>query len=163
MKRLVPHPLLALMLLAVWLLLNETLGASHVIVGVLLALVASHAFARLGPHAHPRRGRVGAIVRLLVTLIMDVVQSNIAVARIVLGRQSSGRRAGFLPIPLETRHSGALAALSIIVTATPGTCWAGYDAEQNILTLHVLNLDDEEAFIRVFKKRYEKTLQEIFE
>ena len=163
MKRLVPHPLLALSLLAFLLLLNETLDASHVILGALLALVASRAYARLGPHAHARRGRLGAIVRLLATVIVDVVQSNIAVARIVLARRHSSRRAGFVPIPLEMRHSGALAALAVIVTATPGTCWAGYDAEQHVLTLHVLDLNDEAAFVRVFKARYDQKLQEIFE
>jgi multicomponent K+:H+ antiporter subunit E len=163
MKRLVPHPLLASLLLAVWLLLNETLDPSHVLLGAMLALVASRAYARLGPHPLARKGRPGAIVRLFVMVTMDIVRSNIAVARIVLGWRNSTRRAGFLPIPLETRHSGALATLAIIVTATPGTCWAGYDAEQGVLTLHVLDLDDEEGFIRVFKTRYEQTLQVIYE
>lgn len=163
MKRLVPHPWLALSLLAAFLLLSETLGPGHIILGVLLAVVASAAYARLGPHATPRKGRPGAIVRLFLNVIVDVVRSNIAVARIVLGRRDPSRRAGFLPIPLETRHSGALAALAIIVTATPGTCWAGYDAGQSVLTLHVLDLPDEERFIRDFQTRYVQKLKEIFE
>jgi multicomponent K+:H+ antiporter subunit E len=51
----------------------------------------------------------------------------------------------------------------VIVTATPGTSWAGYDAAQGVLTLHVLDLADEEGMVRTIKLRYEAPLREIFE
>ena len=44
-----------------------------------------------------------------------------------------------------------LAVLACIVTATPGTSWAHYEAAANVLTLHVLDLVDEEAWVRQFK------------
>jgi multicomponent K+:H+ antiporter subunit E len=53
--------------------------------------------------------------------------------------------------------------LSIIITGTPGTVWAGHDPVGNILTLHVLDLQDEDAWIRTVKDRYERPLMEIFE
>jgi multicomponent K+:H+ antiporter subunit E len=93
----------------------------------------------------------------------DIVRSNLAVARIVFFPARPERRAGFLPIALETRHPGALAALAVIVTATPGTSWAGYDAGQSVLTLHVLDLADAEGVARTIKLRYEARLREIFE
>ena len=71
--------------------------------------------------------RVALALRLALFVAADIVRSNVAVARIVFGPADPRRRAGFLPIPLDTRHSGALAMLAIIVTATPGTSWAGYD------------------------------------
>jgi multicomponent K+:H+ antiporter subunit E len=107
--------------------------------------------------------KLGAILRLVVLVAGDIVRSNIAVARIVFGPASARRRAGFLPIPLDTRHAGILAALAIIVTATPGTSWAGYDPGANVLTLHVLDLADDEDLVRLFKARYERALREIFE
>lgn len=107
--------------------------------------------------------RLGFAARLAARVAGDIVLSNVAVARIVFGPANPRRRAGFLPIPLETRHAGALAALGIIVTATPGTSWAGYDAGTNVLTLHVLDLVDEEGMVRDFKARYERALREIFE
>jgi multicomponent K+:H+ antiporter subunit E len=61
------------------------------------------------------------------------------------------------------RHPGGLAALACIITATPGTSWARYDAARNTLTIHVLDLVDEEAWVRLFKGRYERRLMEIFE
>ena len=36
------------------------------------------------------------------------------------------------------------------------------DAAANVLTLHVLDLFDEEAAVREFKERYERPLMEIF-
>jgi multicomponent K+:H+ antiporter subunit E len=151
------------LLFVVWLLLAQTLAAVQLVVGVALAFGASAVHRVLGPHAAPRRMRLGAAARLVAIVAYDIVRSNIAVARIVLAPGRASRRAGFLPIPLDTRHAGALAALAIIVTATPGTSWAGYDSERNVLTLHVLDLRDEHDFVRTFTGRYERPLREIFE
>lgn len=107
--------------------------------------------------------RLWRALRLAALVATDILRSNIAVARIVLGPADPRRRSGFLPIPLETRHAGALAVLAVIVTATPGTSWAGYDSAQNVLTLHVLDLADEDDLVRIFKARYERALREIFE
>ena len=155
------HPLLAALLVVTWLLLNRTLAPGQILLGAVLAGAASAAFARLGPHARP--ARLGLAAWLIVLVLADIVRSNIAVARIVFFPARPERRAGFLPIPLATRHPGALAALAVIVTATPGTSWAGYDAAQGVLTLHVLDLADQEGMVRTFKLRYEARLREIFE
>lgn len=155
------HPLLAALLVVTWLLLNRTLAPGQILLGAVLAVAASAAFARLGPHARP--ARLGLAAWLIVLVLADIVRSNIAVARIVFFPARPERRAGFLPIPLATRHPGALAALAVIVTATPGTSWAGYDAERGVMTLHVLDLKDEEGMVRTFKLRYEARLREIFE
>ncbi len=155
------HPLLAALLVVTWLLLNRTLAPGQILLGAVLAGAASAAFARLGPHARP--ARLGLAAWLIVLVLADIVRSNIAVARIVFFPARPERRAGFLPIPLATRHPGALAALAGIVTATPGTSWAGYDAERGVMTLHVLDLKDEEGMVRTFKLRYEARLREIFE
>jgi multicomponent K+:H+ antiporter subunit E len=85
------------------------------------------------------------------------------VARIVLHRGTRNQTSGFLSMPLELRHPGGLAALACIITATPGTSWVRYDRAQNVLTIHVLDLIDEDAWIRTFKQRYERRLLEIFE
>jgi multicomponent K+:H+ antiporter subunit E len=72
-------------------------------------------------------------------------------------------RSGFLEIPLELRDPHGLAALSTIVTATPGTVWAGLSADGTCLTLHVLDLDDEQRWIAYIKQRFEAPLRRIFE
>jgi multicomponent K+:H+ antiporter subunit E len=151
------------LLFLVWLLFAQTLALTEIVVGAALAVGASALHKMLGPHDGPRRMRLLLAARLVGVVAYDIVLSNLAVARIVLAPASPARRAGFLPIPLDTRHGGALAALAVIVTATPGTSWAGYDPERNVVTLHVLDLQDEEGLIRDFKARYERPLREIFE
>jgi multicomponent K+:H+ antiporter subunit E len=101
---------------------------------------------------------------LLFRVLLDIVKSNIAVGRIVLGL-THGRevKSGFLDIPLEMRDPHGLAVLAMIVTATPGTVWAGLAEDSSVVRLHVLDLQDPDAWIRTIKQRYEGPLREIFE
>lgn len=160
MTRWLRHPLVFVSLLAMWLLLNESVAPAQVLLGAVLALGGTALAALLQPPQG--RVRMAAIAQLLWLVFADIVRSNIAVARIVLGLGAQRRTAGFLSMPLELRHPGGLAVMACIVTATPGTSWARYDAERGIVVIHVLDLVDEEAWIRIFKQRYERRLLEIF-
>jgi multicomponent K+:H+ antiporter subunit E len=163
MKRWLPYPGLSLALLAMWLLLNESLSSAHVLLGSALALGGGLVLAVLQPPAGRVRRRAAAAVVLLWLVFVDIVRSNLAVCRIVLQPGRRGRIAGFLALPLELRHPGALAVLACIITATPGTSWGRYDAGRSVVTIHVLDLVDEQAWVRQFKERYEQRLKEIFE
>ena len=163
MKRWLPFPLFSAALLAIWLVLNETLAPVQILMGGLLALGGGRLLALLQPPTGRARHRVAALAALLWLVALDIVRSNVAVFRIVLRPASRDRVAGFLAMPLEVRHPGALAALACIITATPGTSWARYDAARNVVTIHVLDLVDEQGWIRQFKERYERRLKEIFE
>jgi len=55
------------------------------------------------------------------------------------------------------------AVLAAIVTSTPGTIWADLTRDGRTLTLHVLDLRDEDQWVRTIKQRYERALIEIFE
>jgi multicomponent K+:H+ antiporter subunit E len=152
---------LFVLLLALWLILNESLGLGHVLLGALLALGGLAVYSRLQPQAAVRL-RLGAALRLAGLVLADIVRSNLAVARIVLGLGARQRTAGFLALPLVVRHPGALAVMACIITATPGTTWVNYDSAANVVTIHMLDLVDEAAWIRQFKQRYERLLLEIF-
>jgi multicomponent K+:H+ antiporter subunit E len=153
---------LFILLLTLWLVLNESAAPAHLLGGAAFALLATAAFARLEPHA-PRWGRPVAVAALLARFVADMVRSNFAVARIVLGLGGRRRTAGFVTVPLRLRHPAALAALACIVTSTPGTSWILYDRAENRLTIHVLDLVDEAAWVALFKHSYERRLMEIFE
>ena len=153
---------LFVLLLALWMVLNESGAPADLLVGAAFALLGTVAFARLEPSA-PRWGRPATVGRLLATFLADMVHSNFAVARIVLGFGRGNRTPGFLTMPLELRHPAGLAAMACIVTSTPGTSWVRYDPGQGQVTIHVLDLVDEAAWIALFKQRYERPLLEIFE
>jgi multicomponent K+:H+ antiporter subunit E len=149
-------------LLALWLLLEQSLAATDLLIGLAIAAAATLAYRRLRMPAEQPRFRLRAMLELLALFADDVVRSNLAVARIVLGLHRAQRAAGFLTLPLELRDPRGLAVLACIITATPGTSWARYDAQRNAVTIHVLDLVDEAAWIRDFKARYERRLLEIF-
>jgi len=149
-------------LLVAWLVLNESVAPGHILLGVGLALAGVLVYKRLEPATHARN-RPMLVLQLVGLVIADIVRSNFAVARIVLGLGPMQRKAGFLSLPLEIRHPAGLATAACIITATPGTSWVRYDAARNIVTIHVLDLADEAAWIRLFKEHYERRLMEIFE
>jgi multicomponent K+:H+ antiporter subunit E len=154
---------LFLALLALWLILNESFAPGHLLLGAMLALVGVAVYSRLQPAVNRVRNRPLAAVELFGLVIADIVRSNVAVARIVLGLGAGRRTAGFLSLPLELRHPGGLAVVACIITATPGTSWVRYDRAAGVVTIHVLDLVDEQAWVRLFKQRYERRLLEIFE
>lgn len=162
MTRLLPAPLLSLALLAMWLLLNQTLAPGHLLLGAALAITGPIALSALEP-PKARVRRVDAMLRLFVAVLADIVRSNIAVARIILGSHPSGATSGLLNIPLDMRDPYGLALLGCIITATPGTLWVHFDSTSGLLTIHVLDLVDETAWIKTIKYRYEHLLMEIFE
>lgn len=161
MRRVVPFPLLSCGLLATWLLLNQTLAAADVVVGVVLSLSFPWVLALLVTEK-ARLRRPGAIVRLSLRVFGDIVRSNAAVASIILRPGRRERTAGFVTIPLRLRDPYGLAVLACIITATPGTLWAGFDPASGILVIHVLDLVDEGDWIRTVRERYERLLLEIF-
>jgi len=164
MKRWLPFPLFSLSLLGMWLLLNGSLGAGHLMLGAALGVACGRLLARLqAPLGRARHRRVWTAAQLLWLVLEDIVRSNLAVARISFYPRIRGRTSGFLELPLDMHHPGGLAALACIITATPGTSWARYDAARQVVTIHVLDLVDERAWIRQFKERYERRLMEIFE
>jgi multicomponent K+:H+ antiporter subunit E len=161
MKRLLPFPLVSAGLFALWLMLNQSVSPGHILLGILAGLAGGWALAALEPpKAHPRR--VVSFLRLAAAVIVDVVRSNIEVARIILGSQRNSRRSGFVEIPLELRNPYGLAMLACIITSTPGTLWVDFDAASGVLTIHVLDLVDRAEWVRTIKGRYERELLEIF-
>ena len=162
MRRWVPFPLPWVLLVGLWLLLNQTLAPGQVILGALVAPVATHGLKLLDPPPIRLRG-MATLLELVGLVLADIVESNIAVARIILRPGRSKRTSGFVRIPLELRHPVALATLACIITATPGTAWVRYDSVRGILTMHILDLIDHETWVRTVKDRYERRLLEIFE
>lgn len=161
-KRWFPAPILSGFLLLLWLLLNQSVSLGHIVLGAALAIYAPLATRALRPT--PVRVRAPlAILRLMGRVGKDIVTSNLQVARVILGRPEYRQRSGFMKIPLDMRDSHGLAALACILTACPGTVWAGLNEETNVLSIHVLDLQDENVWIDIVKNRYEKLLMEIFE
>jgi multicomponent K+:H+ antiporter subunit E len=161
MTRLLPFPMASASVLVLWLLLNQSLSPGHILLGGAIALVAGWALSTLdSPRARPRR--LGVLFRLAVLVVADIVRSNVAVARIILGFERRRWTSGFVEIPLELRDPYGLAMLACIITSTPGTLWVDFNEASGTLTIHVLDLVDQTEWVRTIKGRYERLLLEIF-
>ncbi len=160
MTRLLPFPIASASVLVLWLLLDQSLSRGHILLGGAVALVGGWALSALDPpRARPRR--LGLLFRLAVLVVADIVRSNVAVARIILGFERR-RTSGFVEIPLELRDPYGLAMLACIITSTPGTLWVDFNEASGTLTIHVLDLVDQTEWVRTIKGRYERLLLEIF-
>jgi multicomponent K+:H+ antiporter subunit E len=157
-RRLLPAPGLSVLLLAVWLLLQDSAQPAQIVLGSLFALATPWFTLRLGA-TPPRLARPLTAARLAGVVAFDVVVSNIEVARRILGPEAA-IRPGFVWVPLDLRDPTGIAILAGIVTMTPGT--VSVDATPGHLLVHALHLTDAGALAAQIKRRYEAPLLEIF-
>jgi len=161
MAALLPYPFLSAFLLALWLLLNQSVSPGQILLGSVVAIAGGLAISTLQiPSGRIRKW--GNIVKLAFIVLLDIIRSNIAVARIIL-MPTRGVKSGFVTIPLDLRDHYGLAILACIITSTPGTVWVNYDSAKGVLLIHVLDLIDETEWIDLIKNRYERLLMEIFQ
>lgn len=160
MSRWLPYPVISVMLLAIWLLLYQSLAVGHVLLGGLFAVVGTWFLLRLEV---PRLiiKRMWLIPQLCFVVGVDIVRSNFRVASLVL-KDRADRVPGFVRIELSMRSEHGLAVLACIITATPGTTWVAYSPKDNVLVIHVLDLADDDDWGMIIKSRYERLLMEIF-
>ncbi|VFR32547.1 Na(+) H(+) antiporter subunit E [plant metagenome] len=162
MKRWFPSLPLSGFLLVLWLLMNQSLSAGQIAMGLFLAWFGPVAADSLRPvKAHARV--VPALFSLLAHILVDICRSNYEVALVILGRKERRERSGFIRVPLTLKDPHALAVLAAIVTSIPGTVFAGLSKDRSEILLHVLSLDDEAQWIELVKTRYERPLMEIYE
>lgn len=162
-RRLFPYPLLSCVVLAMWLLLNQTLAPAHLLLALLLAWAVPLFTRSMQPFPAGSLRRPGLMLRLTVVVIRDVMVSCVNVSRIVLDRSGDSPHALFMIVPLDLRSPRALAVLSTIISFTPGTVWVGLNRDGDELLLHILDLRDRNWWLQTIKQRYEQPLREIFE
>jgi multicomponent K+:H+ antiporter subunit E len=160
LRQLLPAPLLSLLLFSVWPILNASWSPGHLLLGTVLAVVLPWFTEALRPDK-ARLRRPGLIVRLGLTVLLDVVVSNIDVAKRILGPQSR-IKPGFVWVPLDIRDPHGIVALAGIITMTPGTLSADLSDDRQYLLVHAFHIDDEAALVAGIKQRYEQPLREIF-
>ncbi len=159
-KRLVPHPIFSLVLLMVWLLLNNTLAAGHILLGSVIALILPWATASFWAeqlHLH----KPGLAVRFLLLVLWDITVANIQVAKLILNPRRKLRPA-FVHYPLDMDNDFAITVLAATISLTPGTVSIDVSGDHSVLLLHGLDVDDEAALIAEIKTRYEAPIKEIF-
>ncbi len=159
-KFLLPHPLLSVSLLLLWLLLNNSAAPGHVLLGTLLSVLIPLFMRRFWPkRAHLTRPL--SALRFARRVLWDIIVANFAVSRVVLG-PSSAVRPVFVRIPLDVEGEFAITILLMVISLTPGTLTADLDEQRRYLLVHALSEDDPDALVRHIKNRYEAAIKEVF-
>ena len=161
MRRLLPHPLLAAFLLIFWLILQQSAGLGHILLGSLVAVLASLAASLIIPEPLVVK-RPLKVLQLLVVAGVDIVRSNIAVMLILFNPRPKPT-SDFIEMRLELTNTFGLAVLACLITATPGSAWLEYDRERSTVLIHVFDLVDADEWVTTIKTRYESLLLEIFQ
>lgn len=160
MRALLPSPALSLVLLVLWLLLNDSVHPAHLLLGVLLAVVIPRLTHRFWPE-RVRLRRPLLALRLVLRVLGDIVVANVQVARRILGPEAA-IRPRFVRVPIDLANGYALTTLALIISLTPGTLSADLEDDRRHLLVHAFDVEDEQRLIRTIKRRYEAPLAEIF-
>jgi len=160
-RRWLPHPVLTAVLVVVWLLLNGTVSAGHVVLGATFGVLIPMFTQRFFPEP-VKLSRVGTIMRFLAIVLWDIVIASVSVARLTLGPVSK-LRPRFVRVPVALADDFALTALASTISLTPGTVSAELAPDRAHIIIHALDVADESVLVRTIKQRYEAPIKEIFQ
>ncbi|MEM8573292.1 MAG: Na+/H+ antiporter subunit E [Pseudomonadota bacterium] len=158
---LVPHPLLTLLIVVVWILLNGISWGAAVL-GLFLGVVVPKLTSAFWPD-RPLVKNPLTIIEYALIVLWDIVIANFQVAYLILFRRGDDLHSQFVTVPLDLRTPEAISALAGTITMTPGTVSATLSADGRALLVHCLETDDPEGTVSHIKTRYETRLQRIFE
>ena len=159
--KLIPHPLLTLLILVVWILLNGVSWGAAAL-GLFLGIVVPKLTSAFWPDRPVVKSPL-TIVEYALIVLWDIVVANFQVAYLILFRRGEDLHSQFVTVPLDLRSPEAISALAGTITMTPGTVSASLSADGRALLVHCLETDDPEKTVADIKARYEARLKRIFE
>lgn len=159
--RLLPHPLLTLLLTVVWVLLANRPSVGSLVTGLVLGIVLPLLTRPFWPDRPIVRAPLVVLEYGLVVL-WDICVANVQVAYLILFKRPEELHSRFVVVPLETRVPEAIVTLAGTITMTPGTVSCDVSADGRALLVHALDAPDPEELVSTIKNRYERRLLEIF-
>lgn len=160
-RRLLPHPYLSLVLIAVWLLLVNRWAVGSLVFAVILGIVIPLLTAPYWPDT-ARLKSPGRIPGYVGVVLYDIIKANFIVAGIVLFKPARALQPAWVVVPLDLRQPEAITALASTITLTPGTLTCDLAEDGRALLVHCLHAPDPDAVVDEIKTRYEARLKEIF-
>ena len=159
-RRWLPHPLLSIFLLLVWLLLVNSVSVGQILLGALLGFAIPLLTRRFWINP-PHVKRPLKLILFLLQVLVDIILANLQVAKLILSPVKNLRPA-FIDVPIELNDDLALIMLASIVSLTPGSVSADISDDRKTLLVHCLNVTDPQQVIASIKQDYEQPLKDIF-
>ena len=161
-QSILPHPLLSLTLVVVWVMLANQINVGTVVMGAIVGVAVSKLTSVYWP-GRPRLQRPLLVAEYLGIFIYDVIVSNIQVAYLVLFRRAHTMQSQFVTVPLDVQTPEAIVALAGTITLTPGTLSVDVADDRTSLLVHCIDVADPEKAVAGIKHKYEKRLKRILE
>lgn len=162
LHKIFPHPVLTVLLTAVWLLLVNKYSINSLLFGAFLGVLIPFITSPYWPDM-PRVRRPAKVVEYFFVVLWDIVVANFIVAGLILFRRNSDLKQAWITVPLILKTPEAITVLAGTITLTPGTVSADISDEGHAILVHCLNAPDPQAVVDEIKTRYERRLKEIFE
>ncbi len=158
--KLFPMPFHSLLLFVVWLLLNNSISAGHMVLAIFFAVTIPLLVNSMRDE-HPKILKPWLAIRYVLMVLKDILVANVEVALLIIGPIKK-LKPGFVAIPINIDSDLGITILASTVSLTPGTVSAEVSKDKAWLYVHSLHLDDEAELIKSVKLRYEKPIKEIF-
>lgn len=146
-----------LVLALAWAALVGELSVATLVVGAVLGYMT------LALRRHTRFSllrKTAMAIEFVFFITWEVLVANLRVARDVLLPMDRLHPA-VVRIPLDIHGEGAVTALANMLTLTPGTVTIDVSDDTGYLYMHVMDLDDAEAYRRTVKRGYERRLRRL--
>lgn len=160
LQKILPHPILSLVLWISWLLLNNTFDPGHMVLGFILAVFIPWFTAHFWQEKVCLQNPI-TLLKFFAVVMWDILIANITVAKLILGRNDKLQPA-FFYVELDVKHPLAISILANTISLTPGTVSCDLTADRKRLLIHALHAENTEQIIKDIKQRYEKPLKEVF-
>ena len=148
-----------LLLGVTWVALTGDISVANVAFGVLLGGLAVRVARPLGPYPVFAKVRPLKVLGLLLYLAGQIVVANLNVVAAVLGPQRLLRPA-LVAVPLDVTTDGQIAALSNLISLTPGTLSLDVSPDRRTLYVHAMSASSPEALRREIKEGFERRVLE---
>jgi multicomponent K+:H+ antiporter subunit E len=160
LRKILPHPILSIVLWLSWLLLNNTFSPGHMVLGFVLAVFIPWFTARFWQEKVCLKSPL-VLFKFFAVVMWDILVANVTVAKLIIGKNDKLQPA-FFYIDLDVKHPLAISILANTISLTPGTVSCDLTADRKRLFVHALHAEDIDQIIADIKQRYEAPLNEVF-
>ncbi len=153
--------LLNLLVALAWVVLTGEFTIGNFVVGFLITYLILR-LTRQSQLVSSYVRRISLLVRFLGFFLKELVLSSLRVmVQVLLPRQNL--RPAVVAVPLDVQSDTGIALLANLITLTPGTLTLDVSTDRKMMYIHVIDLDDLEAFRTSIKQGFERRIIEVME
>lgn len=145
-----------------WVLLSDNPSWESVIIGLFIAQVLWHGDWLVVQNSPVTIRKVGAVLRLAVRFLYELIKSNIEVT-IAVFRSPKALRPAIIALPVEGLTDGAITLLGNMITLTPGTTTMDLTSDRKTLYIHAIFGADPEGVRAGIEDAFVRTIREIWQ